>query len=457
MGALLTIIYALLGFVILVFFHELGHFIFAKIGKVGVDEFAVGMGKALWQKRYKKTLYSIRMLPIGGYCKLKGHDDFGPVKVTAEPDNFFSRPPYIRFLVSFGGPFFSYLLGLILLSFVFFSQGEMRLKYTKISTSPNNSYFMDGDEILKVNGQKVQYWREIETQMIKNNGKKIDLVLKRNGKEVKIKDYIYKFGSADFTQFGHGDVQALEVIKDSAADKAGIQSGDIILSINNHVVKDEKDLLYWVQNSKQLPLKFKIKRYQNWVSRLVEDDLLKAGIKDIPGIKIIQKDIIPNVKNSKKIVGVYMYLARDLSPYAMKVQYGFHKAVSRAFSQSFDVIFLSFKGIVQMIKGEAEVKNVAGPLRIFKKLGEAGSEGGVFSFLSFAGIISLALAFFNFIPFPALDGGHMLLALIEIVTGKKVNAKVMTVVQIIGIFFLLGMLLLVSINDISGWVSGWFN
>jgi regulator of sigma E protease len=468
MSTIFTIIYALAGFIVLVFFHEFGHFLLAKLGRVGVEEFAVGMGKPIWKKRWKKTLYRINIFPIGGYCKLKGQDDFGPAVISGEKDNFYNRPAWVRFLVSLGGPSFSYLLGFLFLSLAFFYQGDLKIQYTQISTTPNHEYFQDGDRILSINGEKVSDWKALQTQLMKNNNQTIDIRFERSGKTYRVKNYHYKMEQPEIGLYGNDYPEIIKVLEKSPAAKAGLEPGDVILSINQHPIRDEFDMIHWVQNS-SLPLKVQIKRYENLAAKLADGfrfDFFQAVFprnamklyesyqqqNPLEKTEIITKSLVPDMRDNRKVIGVVQYVDRSfLRNYSKRITYPFPEALAHGFNQSFNVISLSYHGIVQLIQGDMDIQeNVAGPVKIFKSLGEAGSEGGFFTFLSFAGIISLALAFFNFLPFPALDGGHMVLSLIEMITRKRVNPKVISVLQFVGILFLLGMLLLVTINDIFG-------
>ncbi len=422
---ILTILYALIGFIILVFVHELGHFVFARLGKVGVEEFAVGMGKAIFQKKHKNTLYRINIFPIGGYCKLKGQSDFGPAEVNLDKDNFFSRPPMVRFLVSFGGPFFSYLLGLLFLTFALFFQGETKINTTRISTHPGHALFQDGDEILSIQDKKVSHWQSVEQTLAENHKKELKIVVKRKDQEV-IFYYTPNIENPDFTLYSHGNPQIKEVLEKSPAQEAGIKAGDQILFINDMAIEDEMDLKYFIQTS-SLPLKIKVLR---------ETQTLNFEVGHL------------NTQNNKRLLGITFHVPRKDLPITQN-SYSFGTAFSLGFKKSFDVISMSYKGIVYLIKGDIQFKeNVSGPIQIFSSLGQAGSGGGFFNFLSFAGFISLALAFFNFLPFPALDGGHMVISLIEAIFRKRINVKVINALQIIGITFLLGMILFVTFNDI---------
>ncbi|PKL11877.1 MAG: RIP metalloprotease RseP, partial [Spirochaetae bacterium HGW-Spirochaetae-6] len=245
MSILATVLYGVGGFIILVFFHEFGHFLMAKWGGVGVEEFSVGMGKAIWKKRYKGTLYKIGLVPFGGYCKLKGQDDFGPVKPSVEQDNYFSRPPFVRFLISFGGPFFSYLLGFVFLALSLFMQGENKLMLTKISTTPQNAILQDGDLIKAVGGKEVSDWQALQTELLSSNQTGVQVTLIRDGQKIEV-TYVPDMEKNELITY-HDTVTVNRVEEGFPAQEAGFQKGDQIAFINGKKVNDNLDLIYLVQ------------------------------------------------------------------------------------------------------------------------------------------------------------------------------------------------------------------
>ncbi|PKL12236.1 MAG: hypothetical protein CVV50_04680, partial [Spirochaetae bacterium HGW-Spirochaetae-6] len=181
-----------------------------------------------------------------------------------------------------------------------------------------------------------------------------------------------------------------------------------------------------------LPIEVIVKRKEKFYTRTLTPKLGDAG---------------------QKLVGIDISIQEMISDkYFVNQPLSITGALGRSFSQSISYIVLSFKSIIMMVRGRINMrKSGAGPVKIFKTLGQTGSYGGFWSFLGFAGVISIALAFFNFIPFPALDGGHMLLSVIEMITKKRINPKVLSFVQVVGIIFLFGVMLYFTYNDILNW------
>jgi len=455
------ILYAILGFTILVFFHEFGHFIMARIFGIKVEEFAIGMGSPILTKKYKGTIYKINIFPIGGYCKLKGQDDFSSKIESFDENSFYGRPPLQRILVAFGGPLFSYLLGFLLLTAIFYYKGDTQTLYTKVSVMPN-SLLKDGDEIISINQKKINTWQELRLELTSMAKENIKITVKRNGSIVNIDNFVYDINKDIITKYKKSIPIVLSTLKDNPAEKAGILPYSRITSINNMIPTDEAKLVYAI-NYLPLPLKVKCEIPKNIIGVITLDimdiiykDKINEREKLYPLIKQVvdykELKIVPDTDNDKKIIGIYYYFRDfDKEKYIKKIEYTFIESIDKSFSQSFNVISLSLKGVFKIFRGELDAKsNVSGPIKIFKQLGEAGSSGGIFVFLNFTAIISLALAFFNLIPFPALDGGHIFINLFELITRRKPNPKIIGVIQIVGIFILISLLFLVSINDIFG-------
>ncbi len=287
------IFYALIGLGVLVFIHELGHLVMAKISKIGVERFSIGWGKAMVQKKIGSTTYQIGwLLVIGGYCKMKGQDDFTREDPEITPDSFFGRPPWARLLAVLGGPLFSYLFAALLFFIIFFSAGISDIKYTRIAVNPKDakSYELKtGDIITHINGRKVNTWMELKESLVENTDNKISIIIKRgilkvNG--IKINSYANTFKAIELLN-KESNISISEVytsktithnqkmarlakkIKDisiytsvhpviggiskgetmPAKDK--FFKGDIILRVNNKPVYQFEELVYFINDFKQ--------------------------------------------------------------------------------------------------------------------------------------------------------------------------------------------------------------
>lgn len=184
---MLYIIIAILMFGLLVAIHEFGHFSVAKLCGIQVNEFSIGMGPLLWHHEGRKTTYSLRLLPIGGFCAMEGEDED-----SENPSAFGNAALWKRFLVLVAGSFFNFLTGMVILLCIFST--------VKVTTTATISGFMDGfpcqgeemlmegDEILSINGSPVLVYSDVGTLLSFNDGDTVDMVVRRNGERVKIND-----------------------------------------------------------------------------------------------------------------------------------------------------------------------------------------------------------------------------------------------------------------------------
>lgn len=169
---------------VLIAFHEFGHFLVAKLLGMGVKTFSVGFGPKLLGFRYGRTSYKLALIPLGGYVALVGEDDRGDaVEGFTEREHFHSRPPWQRLLVVFGGPFFNYLLALILFWGLFFVLGEMRLlpvfKNVRPDTPAAAAGFAPGDKVLAIDGDAITYWKDMERRIQASQGRPLRFTVDR--------------------------------------------------------------------------------------------------------------------------------------------------------------------------------------------------------------------------------------------------------------------------------------
>lgn len=175
----MTIIYAILMFCVLIFIHELGHFIAAKKCGVKVNQFALGMGPAIWKKQKGETEYSLRVFPIGGFCAMEGEDE-----ESDDPRAFNQKKPWQKCLIAFAGPFMNAVLALVLMCIITFVSGSPTTTVGKLETnSPAvKAGLEEGDRLLKVNETKINKWEDVSKALKgTKEGQKIDIVVDRSG------------------------------------------------------------------------------------------------------------------------------------------------------------------------------------------------------------------------------------------------------------------------------------
>lgn len=184
---MLYILIAILFFGFLIAIHEFGHFITAKLCGVRVNEFAIGMGPLLLKKQGKETLYSLRLLPIGGFCAMEGEDE-----ATDDPRSFAKAPAWRRFLILVAGAAMNFLAGLLILLILFSPAQATNTavidSFAEGCPAAEEGYLQPGDEILKIDGHMVLIYDDISMLLARGNGETVDLVIRRDGEKLKLED-----------------------------------------------------------------------------------------------------------------------------------------------------------------------------------------------------------------------------------------------------------------------------
>lgn len=346
----MTAIIAILAFGLLVFIHELGHFIFAKIFGVYVEKFSIGFGPKLFGKRIGDTEYLICAIPLGGYVKMYGEQSDEPLDESLKDRAFNNKKLYQKSLIVFAGPLFNYILA-VFLFWIVFIKGVPSLK-------------------------------PVIGELSENMPAKI----------------------------------------------AGLQVGDEIVSINGFTIKSWDEMADFIKKSPGKPLDIVYKR----------------------GDKTFNIQITPQKSPSKNIFGESIEVGLlGIKPSGEKVHisYGISEALWKGFLKCYDIVELTIIGILKMFQQVIPADNIGGPIMIFQMTKEAASFGLV-PLLTFVALISINLAILNLLPVPVLDGGHLLIYLIEAIIGRPLSEKAKTIAMKVGMSLLLLLMVFAFYNDI---------
>lgn len=467
---LLTLFWAILGFGVLVFFHELGHMIVGLKMGIGVEQFSIGMGPALIkiktnignknkskrnqdnteniskesdnseseeeteQKRKKEkngVLFKVSAIPFGGYCKFKGQEDFGNNQSASEPDDFYSRPAWARLLTVLAGPVANVILGILIFT-VYFAIPTQELTIREIIV--NNNYsdevpFKTGDEILSINGKKIKYSEQILKTTMNSFEEEITVTVNRNGETMKLKytpSYSKMEQGIQVISIGNTPHPFVRYVADeSPAKKSGVKVGDTITHING------KEVSLWTEVSKIIN----------------ESNKEKVSITILRNNQEMELSIVPEVKDDKKIIGVglsninkptYTYVSRNIG-----------LAFVKGLEESFNSLRNTIKGLGMLFSGRADVaKSVSGPIAIFGIVGTIGASQNFSQYIYLIAMISVLLGFFNLLPIPAVDGGHVILSIAEMIKGKPLRMKTIQVIQTVGVVIILALFVVVAVKDI---------
>ena len=334
----MTFLIAVVMLGLIIFVHELGHFLTAKLFKMPVSEFSIGMGPQVFSVDTKKTTYSFRAIPIGGYVNIEG------MEVGSEVENgFSSKPAYQRFVVLFAGVFMNFLMAFILLFAVAKINGRIEYDTNAIigglvKGGANEQILKVDDKILELDGKKINVWTDIsKITKASQNKEEISALIERNGKE------------------------------------------------------------------------------ENITLKLTKDE-----------------------ENNRVVLGI--------SPKYKKIDLSTTESLDFA-KNSFNSIFTdTIKGFFTLFSGKASLKEISGPVGIFKVVGEVSKFGWV-SIISLCVVLSINIGVLNLLPIPALDGGRIIFVFLELF-GIKINKKWEEKLYKSGMILLLFFILMISVNDV---------
>lgn len=326
---MLTVILGILLFLFLIFPHELGHFLMARAVGVKVNEFAFGMGPAIWKKQGKETLYSVRLLPVGGYCAMEGED-----KDSDDERAFNKKSPGAKILVLAAGAAMNVLIAVVVMSGIMFATGEA-------------------------------------TNVIN------------------------------------------KVVKDSPAAAAGIEHGDRIVDAGGKKIGNWYDFHESMRGQKK-PFKLTVER--------------KGERKTF--------SVTPKEEKGRYVIGVSAVVEKNL-----------FKSVARGVKSTWILTGRMYAGLKDLVTGKVAVKEVTGPVGMIGLVYQTTSRG-LTPFFYLLVFISLNLAIFNLLPFPALDGGRIIFVIIRMVTGKAITDRQENMVHGAGMILLLTLMVFATWNDL---------
>jgi len=441
-----SLLFLIVTLAILVVVHEFGHFWVARRCGVKVLKFSVGFGKPLWSRLAKDgTEYIVAAIPLGGYVKMLDERE-GEV-ASDELDKAFNRKSLrARVAIVAAGPIAN-LLFAILAYWLIFVLGVPGIRPVIADVDVNSpaavAQFVSGDEILSVNGRDTATWSSVYRSLsrIAETGGKTEFIVNSGGTELSrtlILDKINISSSPSISLLQKIGLTPIRmglkpiigsVASGQGADKAGIKSGDLILSVEGESIKDWMHLVTIVQANANKPLEVILER-----NAQVETIVLTP----IPDANNIGK-IGVGVDSSKTIINTDMQAVE---------RYGVISAIGKACYETWSFSAATLNSIGGMLTGTVSSKNIGGPITIAQYAGKS-ADRGLISFLSFLAMISISLGLLNLLPIPILDGGHLALYLIEWIRGNPLSEQTQFQIQKVGMALLLILMFLAFFNDLT--------
>jgi regulator of sigma E protease len=431
-------------FNLLIFGHELGHFLAAKWRGLYIEEFALWFGKPIWRKKIGGVWYAINSIPAGGYVKLP---QMAPME-TLEGD-FDDLPPEAKkpvgaldkIIVAFAGPFFSFLLAFLMATVVWLA-GKPETKDfdspiigTVSANSPaEKAGLKPGDEIITVDNRPVKNFfagtESVKWAIIRSEGEKIPFVINRGGERMEIvcgwtKEATSGLSRPALRQIGvspRATPAVGIVVRKSPADVAGLKGGDVIVEVNGKKIQDLSEFGPYVSGNRGKSI----------------DLVVQRGEERVP-LSLAVPPVVPGKEKEPADIGVFQWGRNELTH-------------PDPVSQVKDAALTIFRMVEALFAAGSDLRvaHFSGPvgiMRLYYQVFEA-PEGWRYA-LALSVLINVNLGMLNLLPFPVLDGGHITLATLEAVRRKPVNHKLLEIVQTACAIVLIGFMLYVTVFDVS--------
>jgi len=432
---------------LLVVVHEYGHYWMARRFGVRVLSFSVGFGKPLFTWVRGVTQFHISAIPLGGYVKLLDRRE-GDVPEADMPEEFSTKPVLQRMAVFAAGPVVNLLFAFLLDGglYTFGNVVDKPMIYGIDAQSlAERSGLRESDEVLSVDGKPAEDWESVIWALVDRIGDSGSIqleILSRDAssaitKELPVQQFLK--GEKEIHPLKAMGIQIFpkilpllgEIKAGSAAEKAGLKSGDLVVQVNNQPIDDWLKWVDLIRLHPQKTMEVIVKRQGELVTLSVTPALVMVDGKEVAQVG----------------VGLQMPKESSLQLQTKVVQYSFLTAGVRALTATWDRMILTVETMGKMFTGLVSVKNLSGPVTI-ATLAADSAEAGWQPFIKFLAYISISLGVLNLLPIPMLDGGHILYAVIEWVTKRPLSDKVQRLGFNMGLVFLMMMMSIAFYNDI---------
>ncbi len=417
-----NIIGAIIALGVLVTVHEFGHFVAARLFGVKVEKFSIGFGKKLFSFRKWDTEFRVSLIPLGGYVKMVGENP--DEEILDEEHAYRTKTWWQRAVIAFAGPFMN-LVFAILLFITSFAIGRNYEDLHPVVGIVQESYtdvFQPDDRIVAVNGSNIEGWNQI----IQNtNTQSENLIEVQRGEEIEI----IELPALELT-FWYEELKPFipsqigEVTPGMSAFKAGLMKGDEILEVDGKEVADWYAMRQLITDNEKDEVNLKIRRNGKIFERILK--------------------LETNIYQDNKVIGISMP-----SPIKISENYNLLESVKYGTFSTINFVYLNYALLVKLIaKPEALKSNIGGPVMLYTMSKQTAGKG-LDVILLFVASISIVLMIMNLLPIPVLDGGHIFFCVMEGIFGKPLPLKVQIILQNIGIFILIFLMVFAFWNDFS--------
>ena len=423
---------------IMIFVHELGHFAAAKWFGVRVDVFSIGFGKRLAGFRRGETDYRISALPLGGYVKMAGEN---PLESrSGAPEEFMSHPRWQRFVIALAGPAMNIILAVTLLTGIFMVHYEHPVFLSQpavigwvLEKSPAAKAGIEqGDRIVRIDGEQNPTWEDVMWKVIASPKQPVDVAIQR-GNQILEKEIQPQLDGAE--QYGYmgwvpdQPITVTELKKGMPAAKAGLQLGDDITAINGQPMRSLFDVIHYLQKNGDRPV-------------------------DVTAVRNGQQLHLTMTPVQTEEGGQKSYRLGFTSEPVRVDKLPFAQALNRSLEENRKYSLLIVDLVQKMVQRKVSIKQMEGPIGIARASGDAARQPGWTPLLQLMAMISLNLGIFNLLPIPILDGGIILLLIIEAIIRRDISMRIKERIYQTAFVFLLLFFVVVIYNDLMKALPG---
>lgn len=421
------IIVAILFFGFIIFIHEFGHFIFAKLFGVKVNEFALGMGPTIFKKQGKETKYALRLFPIGGFVSMEGEEE-----ASDDENAFCNKKIWQRMIIVVAGATFNIILGIIICGILIAAPWESKnnqsyvgtttiLQFYDSSVSNGEGGLKENDKIIKIDGKRVYSDYDISFLMQRNGSGKYSFVVERDGEKVELPGVNFALRtSGNFSYNENCEISNLS----SKIKKAGLEDGDKIIAVNGKEINTQEELIAAIGADDDYIIDFSVIRNQGQVD-------------------------VQNVRMATVTAFDFVILGQQKS---------FGNVTAGAFKYAASMSRMVYLSLFDLIRGEYGFNDLAGPIGTVSVITDVAKDSVASADLSslfmIMALITINIGLFNLLPIPALDGGRFFFMLVELIFRKPIPAKYENYIHAAGMILLLAFMVIISASDIWRLISG---
>ena len=433
---------------VLVVFHELGHYVVARLAGVKVLRFSVGFGRMIWSRRVgrDRTEWALSAIPLGGYVKMVDERE-GHVARADLPRAFNRQSVWRRIAIVAAGPLANLLLAVLLFAGTFVAgiPGQRALLAEPPPATPAAAADVRaGDRVVGVDGEPVGSWQELRWRVVRAQGNdRLTLALVRNNVESEPVRRELSLAAMGADEWEGNPLAALglradlgapivdQVLPGKPAERAGLADGDRILAVDGRPMRSPSDVASLTNAHPGETLTYRVQRGASTLELPVTVEAVEQNGRRI-GLAGVRLRIDPAVAERSAVV----------------VRYGLGEALVQGTRKTWELSAFTVRMLGRIVTGDASLKNISGPLTMADIAGQS-AQAGALVFISYLALISISLGVLNLLPVPLLDGGHLLYYLAAIIKGSPVSDRAFEVGQRIGMAMLAVLMALALFNDVS--------